>query len=57
MNALRPDVPVLFITGYNPDMAGSAFLAQAGRHLLQKPFSNDSLARKVREVLDEGRGG
>lgn len=51
--ALRPDVPVLFVTGYNSETGVSPFMPRAGRHLLAKPFAVASLARKVREVLDE----
>jgi PAS domain S-box-containing protein len=47
----RPELRVLFITGYAPEAVERRDdLADAGG-LLEKPFSADQLARKVREVL------
>ncbi|MFN8574148.1 MAG: PAS domain S-box protein [Gemmatimonadaceae bacterium] len=48
---LHPNLPVLFISGYNPD-ATIARGDVSGGPLLQKPFSLGDLARKIREVLD-----
>jgi two-component system cell cycle sensor histidine kinase/response regulator CckA len=48
----RPDIKVLFISGYTGDLP---FLDQPStqpRTLLYKPFTMDMLARKVRDVLD-----
>jgi len=49
---LRPDLRVLFTTGY----AGNAIVHHgrlgSGVHLLTKPFSFSDLTRKVRDVLD-----
>jgi CheY-like chemotaxis protein len=47
----RPGMQVLFITGYAPEAVDrNGELAAAGA-LLEKPFTTDQLARKVREVL------
>ncbi|HEX3273263.1 MAG TPA: ATP-binding protein [Gemmatimonadales bacterium] len=47
----RPGLRVLFMTGYAPEAIESGGqLADAGG-LLEKPFSAEDLARKVREVL------
>jgi hypothetical protein len=47
----RAGLRVLFITGYAPEaVERRSSLAEAGG-LLEKPFSADQLARKVREVL------
>jgi two-component system, cell cycle sensor histidine kinase and response regulator CckA len=47
----RPGLRTLFITGYAPEaIERRGELADAGG-LLEKPFSADQLARKVREVL------
>jgi PAS domain S-box-containing protein len=47
----RPALRVLFITGYAPEaVERRGHLADAGG-LLEKPFTADQLARKVREVL------
>jgi CheY-like chemotaxis protein len=49
---LRPDLPVLFISGYpGPDVVQRGLL-DAGRPFMQKPFSPEALAEKVRELLD-----
>ncbi len=48
----RPDLHVLFVSGYPDDSPGSAGLLEPGSAFLQKPFTADTLARKVRDVLD-----
>jgi PAS domain S-box-containing protein len=49
-----PDVRVLFVSGYTDDALSRHGVA-SGAAFLQKPFSPSDLARKVREVLDQGR--
>jgi CheY-like chemotaxis protein len=53
ISALVPDIAVLYMSGYT----GETILARGGREegvgYLQKPFTQATLARKVREVLDE----
>jgi DNA-binding NarL/FixJ family response regulator len=48
----RPASKVLFMSGYTDDAVVRHGLLQSGIAYLQKPFSPDTLARKVREVLD-----
>jgi two-component system cell cycle sensor histidine kinase/response regulator CckA len=48
----RPDLPVVFATGYSPDIALLQKVQQQGLPVLQKPYSPRDLARKVRETLD-----
>jgi two-component system cell cycle sensor histidine kinase/response regulator CckA len=49
---LRPGIKVLFMSGYlDRAIAGQEKLA-ANAALLDKPFSIEALARKVRELLD-----
>jgi len=51
LTASRPSLRILFITGYAPEaVERRGELVDAGG-LLEKPFSADQLARKVREVL------
>ena len=52
LQAARPTLRALYISGYTGDLVGQHGLLQAGQHFLQKPFSLDALTRKVREVLD-----
>ena len=51
----RPGLKVLFTTGYTRNAVIHDGTVDPGVALLQKPFSVDDLARKVRQVLD-GRG-
>jgi two-component system cell cycle sensor histidine kinase/response regulator CckA len=49
---LRPDTKVLYTSGYTDDAVVRHGVLESGIAYLQKPFSVDGLARKVREVLD-----
>ncbi len=48
----KPDLPVIFATGYSPDMALLQKVQEKNLPMLQKPYSPRDLARKVRETLD-----
>ncbi|MEI9994679.1 MAG: PAS domain S-box protein [Rhizomicrobium sp.] len=47
----RPNLKVLFMTGYAEKAAGSAFLA-SGMEIVAKPFTMDVLATKIREMIE-----
>lgn len=49
--AERPDIKVLFLSGYTDDAIVHQGALGSEINFLQKPFSADALARKVREVL------
>ncbi|MGH7562673.1 MAG: response regulator, partial [Gemmatimonadales bacterium] len=49
---LRPEAKVLFVSGYTDDAVVRHGILELGTHYLQKPFTPDMLARKVRRVLD-----
>ena len=53
---LRPDMRVLFMSGY-PHTTSERPLPDTPHAFLEKPFTLDTLARKVRQVLDGQRGG
>jgi len=48
----RPDVKVLYMSGYTDDAIVHHGVLDPGTALLEKPFSPAAVARKVREVLD-----
>ncbi|HEU4996036.1 MAG TPA: PAS domain-containing protein [Gemmatimonadaceae bacterium] len=48
----RPEMEVLFVTGYNDDDILRRGLLRRGQRLLQKPFTASALAHEVRAVLD-----
>jgi PAS domain S-box-containing protein len=52
----RPDLKVLFMTGYAEDAAGKSFLAK-GMEIITKPFTTDVLATKLREMIENGPRG
>ena len=50
----RPEMRVLFATGYPAGLTEGTHLASGEAPLLKKPFSGRELAAKVREVLESG---
>src|SRR5277367_2929827 len=52
ISAEREDVPVIFATGYSPEMELLHNAQERGLTILQKPYAPRELARRVRETLD-----
>ena len=50
--SLRPKMKIIFASGYTNDVSLLSGMVDAGVALLPKPFTAESLGRKVREVLD-----
>lgn len=53
----RPATKVLFTSGYTDDAIVRHGIIDEGKNFLQKPFTFDGLARKVRSVLDGAAAG
>jgi FixJ family two-component response regulator len=49
--ALRPEVRVLFMSGYTDEAIVRHGVLEAGMHFIEKPFTPTTLAVKVRAVL------
>jgi two-component system cell cycle sensor histidine kinase/response regulator CckA len=52
LRELRPEVRVLFMSGYTDDVAVRRGISSATSAFIQKPFAMSAFARKVRETLD-----
>jgi two-component system cell cycle sensor histidine kinase/response regulator CckA len=55
LKEVRRDLKVLFMSGYPDDTIVQQGVLESGAAYLQKPFTPDALASKVREVLDKER--
>ncbi|HVS87364.1 MAG TPA: PAS domain S-box protein [Candidatus Acidoferrum sp.] len=49
---LQRGIKVLYMSGYTDSFIAGHGVLEAGTHLLHKPFTEEALTRKVREVLD-----
>ena len=49
----RPDIKVVFMSGYTDDVIAHHGIADKDIHFIQKPITLSSLAKKLREVLDK----
>ena len=52
----RPDVKVVFMSGYTGQRVGEKDILEPGSLFLQKPFTREGLARKIREALQVSTG-
>jgi DNA-binding NtrC family response regulator len=52
LGRLRPDLPVLFTSGYTDGEILRRGLLEPGTAFVQKPFGPDTIVRSVRERLD-----
>jgi DNA-binding response OmpR family regulator len=53
----RPQMKVIFMSGYAEDAIVQHGILDAGMHFVQKPFRPSELSRRIREVLDPPPSG
>ena len=54
--SLYPHIRHIFMSGYTADVIARHGVLDEGNHFIQKPFSANALAAKVREALDSPKG-
>jgi CheY-like chemotaxis protein len=52
ISAIRPDIPVIFITGYGREAIPLRGMVERGMVVVQKPFTRRQLGQKIRGLLD-----
>ncbi len=52
LRRIRPELKVLYMSGYPGEFIARHGVSQAEMGYLQKPFSQEALAGKMRQVLD-----
>ena len=53
LSARRPDMKILYVSGYSDNDIGDHGVLNPEIELLQKPFTPQTLARKIRDVLQD----
>lgn len=54
---MRPEMRILYMSGYTDDAIVQHRVLEAGVYLLQKPITPDSLLHKIRQVIDSAKSG
>lgn len=54
--AMHSEIKVLYMSGYTDDAIVRQGVIQTGANFIQKPFTFNTLARKIRELLDAKNG-
>jgi CheY-like chemotaxis protein len=52
----RPDLQVLFVTGYAENAVLNHGHLEPGMHVMTKPFPSDDFARRVKDPVTAARG-
>jgi CheY-like chemotaxis protein len=55
LGATRPDMKILYVSGYSDTEIGDHGVLDPRYDLLQKPFTPQTLARKIRDVIGEAK--
>jgi len=48
----RPNIGIVYMSGYTGQTVGEQAVFEEGSHFIQKPFTRETLARKIRDALD-----
>ncbi len=56
VRAIRPDVPIVLMSGYHEDEVGAAFDGDGLAGFVQKPFTPADLAKRMRVALGKSAG-
>ena len=56
MKELNPKVKMIFASGYLDPSAKSELLKKGAKDFLQKPYEPERVLRRIRQVLDNGKG-
>jgi two-component system NtrC family sensor kinase len=57
MLAERPDLPIIYSSGYTEDVVGDVSTLRGNARMLDKPYEPGALVRTVRASLDRARAG
>ena len=52
IRAIKPDLPILFCTGYDPDSSQTGYVAQRGESLITKPYTAQVLLSTIADALN-----
>jgi FixJ family two-component response regulator len=52
LRTVKPDLKVLYMSGYTDDAVLRQGMLEPGAAFIQKPFRPDDLARRIRDLLD-----
>lgn len=50
---IEPHIKVIFMSGYTDDFLGHHGILEESLHFLEKPFTEEALAQKIRDVLEK----
>ena len=54
LSGVRPEMKILYVSGYSDNDIGNHGFLDPRLKLLQKPFTPQTLARKIHDVIHEG---
>lgn len=55
VSRVRPEIPVLFMSGYTDEAIVHHGVIDSGTNLIEKPFTSEKLVSKVRDIFAKSR--